>query len=253
MGTTIKSAMSANETTSRVNEACFFTPTTSFDSIYCIVGTDALVHKGGAVVWYAFLMATHVIVGLGNPGDEYLSTRHNTGRMCVERLRDAKDFSEWKTEKKPPMHWAKGELVGKKTVLVAPDTFMNNSGRAVAHYIKNKKDAGNCVVVYDDLDLPLGVIKISHDRSSGGHNGVESVIKALKTRAFVRVRVGVSPKTAQGVAKKPSGEDRVLKFLLGKFKPEELTVLKKVFQRIDEVLECIVTRGYQQAMTDFNS
>lgn len=197
-------------------------------------------------------MSTHVIVGLGNPGDEYVSTRHNTGRMFVERLHTAKDFSEWKTEKKPPMRWAKGTVGGKKSVLVAPDTFMNNSGRAVAHFIKSKKEAGNCVVVYDDMDLPLGTIKISHDRSSGGHNGVESIIKALKTRAFVRIRVGVSPKTAKGVAKKPSGEAAVLKFLLGTFKPEELTVLKKVFQKIDEALECIVTEGYQQAMTNFN-
>lgn len=197
-------------------------------------------------------MATHVIVGLGNPGEEYTNTRHNTGRMCVEHIHTARDFSEWKTEKKPPMHWAKGELVGKKSVLVSPDTFMNNSGRAVAHFIKNKKEAGNCVVIYDDMDLPLGTIKISHDRGSGGHNGVESVIKALKTKAFVRVRVGVSPKTAKGVAKKPSGEERVLKFLLGKFRPEEMLVLKKVFRRVGEALECIVTEGYQQAMTNFN-
>lgn len=197
-------------------------------------------------------MSTHVIVGLGNPGDEYLSTRHNTGRMFVERLHGAKDFSEWKTEKKPPMRWAKGTLSGKKSVLVAPDTFMNNSGRAVAHFIKSKKEAGNCVVVYDDMDLPLGTIKISHGRSAGGHNGVDSIIKALKTRDFVRVRVGVSPKSPKGVAKKPSGEDKVLKFLLGKFKPEELTALKKVFQKVDQVLECIVEEGYQQAMTNYN-
>lgn len=197
-------------------------------------------------------MATHVIVGLGNPGDEYVGTRHNTGRMFVERFHDTHDFSEWKTEKKPPMHWAKGDIVGKKGILLGPDTFMNNSGRAVAHFIKNKKEAGNCVVVYDDMDLPLGTIKISHDRSSGGHNGVESVIKALKTRAFVRIRVGVSPKTAKGVAKKPSGEQAVLKFLLGKFKLEELTVLKKVYARVADAVECIVTEGYQQAMTNFN-
>lgn len=197
-------------------------------------------------------MAVHVVVGLGNPGAEYETTRHNTGRMFLERLHDAKDFAEWKSEKKPPMRWAKGDIAGKKSVLVAPDTFMNNSGRAVAHFIKSKKEAGNCVVVYDDMDLPLGVIKISHDRGSGGHNGVESIINALKTRTFVRIRVGVSPKTAKGVAKKPSGEEKVLKFLLGKFKPEEITLLKKVFQRVDEALECIVTEGYQQAMTQYN-
>lgn len=197
-------------------------------------------------------MSVHTIVGLGNPGDEYAGTRHNLGRMFVERLHDAHDFAEWKTDKKPPMRSAKGALSGKKAVLILPDTFMNESGRAVAHFIKNKKEAGNCVVVYDDMDLPLGTIKISHDRSSGGHNGVESIIRALKTRAFVRVRVGVSPQTAKGLAKKPSGEEKVLKFLLGKFKPEEMTALKKVYARASEALECIVTEGYQQAMTKFN-
>ena len=170
----------------------------------------------------------------------------------MEHLHDAHDFSEWKTDTKPRMRSAKGVIAGKKCVLVLPDTFMNESGRAVAHFIKNKKEAGNCVVVYDDMDLPFGTIKISHDRGSGGHNGVESVIRALKTRAFVRIRVGVSPKSPKGLAKKPSGEQAVLKFLLGKFKPEELKALKKLFARIDEALECVVTEGYQQAMTNFN-
>lgn len=197
-------------------------------------------------------MANHLIVGLGNPGAEYDSTRHNTGRMAVERLHGTHDMSEWKEEKKPKMLWAKGTLAGKKATLLLPNTFMNNSGQAVAHFVKNKKEAGNVIVIYDDLDLPLGTLKISHGRSSGGHNGVESVIRSLKTRDFVRIRVGVSPKTAKGVAKKPAGEERVLKFLLGKFTPSELTELKKVFKRVLEAAETIVTLGYQQAMTEHN-
>ena len=197
-------------------------------------------------------MATHIIVGLGNPGEEYVNTRHNTGRMAVEQLHRAHDFGEWKEEKKPKMLWAKGSVAGKKAVLLQPNTFMNNSGQAVAHFVKNKKEAGNVIVIYDDLDLPLGTIKISHDRSSGGHNGVESVIRSLKTRAFVRIRVGVSPASAKGVARKPSGEEKVLKFLLGKFTGSELTELKKVFKRVVEAVETIVTQGYQQGMTEFN-
>lgn len=197
-------------------------------------------------------MAVHTIVGLGNPGDEYENTRHNTGRTLVELAHEKFRFSDWKTEKKPPMRWAKGAVADTKAVLVAPDTFMNNSGRAVAHFVKGKKEAGNTIIVYDDLDLPLGVIKISHGRSSGGHRGVESVIKALKTRDFVRIRVGVSPKGAKGVPRKPSGEERVLKFLLGKFSPAEKLQLKKVFARTLEALETIVTEGYQAGMTKFN-
>ncbi len=197
-------------------------------------------------------MATHLIVGLGNPTDQYDGTRHNTGRMFVERLHATHDFAEWKEDKKPPMRWAKGSIVGKSSVLLQPNTFMNHSGRAVAHFIKSKKEAGNTVVVYDDMDLPLGTIKISHGRSSGGHNGVESVINALKTKDFVRIRIGVSPKGAKGAVRKPKGEVRVLKFLLGKFTPGEITELKKVFKRAVEAVETIVTRGYQAAMTEFN-
>lgn len=197
-------------------------------------------------------MAEHIIVGLGNPGAEYEGTRHNTGRMLVERIHETHDALPWKEEKKPKLAWAKVSLGGKNARLVIPNTFMNNSGTAVAHFAKNKKAAGNVVVVYDDMDLPLGVLKISHGRSSGGHNGVESVIRALKTRDFVRVRVGVSPKTAKGVAKKPSGEERVIKFLMSKFTPSEKTELSKVYKRAIEAVETIITHGYQQAMTDFN-
>lgn len=197
-------------------------------------------------------VATHLIVGLGNPGDEYAHTRHNIGRMFVESLHEANDFGPWMVDKKPAMHTAKGNFAGAKTILLVPDTFMNNSGRAVAHFVKSKKDAGNTVVIYDDMDLALGSIKISHGRSSGGHNGVESVIKALKTKDFVRIRVGVSPKGAQGLPRKPKGEDRVLKFLLGRMSPAERTALKKVFARVANALETIVTEGYQKAMTEWN-
>ena len=197
-------------------------------------------------------MGVHVIVGLGNPDDEHIGTRHNTGRMLVERLHATHSFDEWKMDKKPPMLWAKGEIAGKKAVLVNPNTYMNNSGRAVAHFVKSKKDAGNTIVVYDDMDIPLGTIKISHGRSSGGHNGVESVIKALKTRDFVRVRIGVSPKGAKGMAKKPMGEERVIKFLLGKFSPAETAELKKIFKQVIEAIEVVVTQGYQAGMTAYN-
>ncbi len=194
----------------------------------------------------------HYIIGLGNPGDEYESTRHNTGRMCVERIHATRDFSLWKSEKRPPMQLSTGTMAGVKATLVNPDTFMNKSGHAVAHFIKNKKGAGSVVLIHDDLDLPLGALKVSFGRSAGGHNGVDSVIKALKTNEFVRVRIGVSRKNAKGVAVKPVGEEKVLKFLLGKFSPAEMTELKKVFKRAVEAVEAIVKDGHAQAMNQFN-
>jgi peptidyl-tRNA hydrolase, PTH1 family len=194
----------------------------------------------------------HIILGLGNPGGEYENTRHNAGRMAVLHFHDAKDFSLWKEEKKPKMQSSQGMVSGAKTILAIPDTFMNKSGAVAAHYIKNKKGVGSLVVAHDDLDLPLGTIKISFERSSGGHNGVESIIRALKTNAFVRMRIGVAKKSAKGMALKPKGEAAVLKFLLGKFSPPELLVLKKLFKTVDEVLETIVKEGHTVAMNRFN-
>lgn len=194
----------------------------------------------------------HIIVGLGNPGDEYENTRHNAGRMVLERMHATHDFSEWKTEKKPPFQSSVGTLGGKKATLVIPDTFMNKSGSAVGRFVKSKKDIGSLILIHDELDMPLGKFKISHGKSSGGHNGVESVIRALKTKDFVRVRVGVSPQTAKGAAKKPTGEEKVLKFLLGRFSPDNLTEYKKVMKKVIEAVETIVVEGHQVAMNRFN-
>ena len=197
-------------------------------------------------------IAMHIVIGLGNPGKEYENTRHNAGRMAVEKIHDANDFSLWKEEKKPKMQVSTGALGGVKTTLVLPDTFMNKSGHAAAHYIRNKKGAGSLIVIHDDLDMPLGSMKISFGRSSGGHNGVESIIKALKTRDFVRVRMGVSRKTSKGFAKKPAGEAAVLKFLLGKFSPSELDVYKKIMKRAAEAVAVMVKDGHEAGMNQLN-
>jgi PTH1 family peptidyl-tRNA hydrolase len=107
-------------------------------------------------------------------------------------------------------------------------------------------------VIYDDIDLPFGKIKISFDRSSGGHNGVGSIIKQLKTQEFIRIRIGVSPVTPTGKTKKPKGEDKVLKFLLGEFKKDELTELKKLSKKVTEAVEMIYLEGKGKSMTLFN-
>lgn len=147
---------------------------------------------------------------------------------------------------------AVGTLSGVKTTLVLPDTFMNRSGSAAGHYIKNKKGAGNLIVIHDELDMPLGTMKISYGRSSGGHNGVESIIKALKTNEFVRIRIGVSKKSARGIALKPKGESNVVKFILAKFSSDDSALLKKVYKRVVEAVEVIVADGRQAAMNQFN-
>ena len=194
-----------------------------------------------------------IIVGLGNPGEEYTSTRHNAGRMALEFFAKEMKFGEWKDDKKAKARVVSG-MVGKTAlVCVAPDTFMNKSGTAAAKFVKNPKAAERMIVIYDDLDLPLGTIKLSFNRGSGGHRGVESIMRAVKTKKFTRVRVGVSPSTASGKLRKPQGEKDVIDFILAKFKPHELEELKKVFKKIAQALEVAVQEGPERAMNTFNS
>ncbi len=174
----------------------------------------------------------YIVVGLGNPGEEYVNTRHNAGRLAIAYL-----------EKKEP----------KGVKFVHLDTFMNKSGSGVAKVIKSKKAAEKLVVIYDDLDLALGTMKVSYNRGSGGHKGIESIVRALKTEAFIRIRIGTSPSTPSGKLKKPQGEKAVEKHILTDFKKPEIDTLKKVFKKLEPTLEALVESGLQKAMTVGNS
>ena len=112
--------------------------------------------------------------------------------------------------------------------------------------------AEKMLVVYDDLDLPIGKIKLSFDRGSGGHKGVESIMRAVKTKKFARIRIGVSQESVAGMTNKPHGEKEVNAFILGEFKPYELEELKKVFKRVGDALEAVIERGALIAMNEFN-
>jgi PTH1 family peptidyl-tRNA hydrolase len=192
------------------------------------------------------------IVGLGNPGELYEKNRHNAGRIVLEILAKKYDFGDWKDDVKIKALVAKGELGGKKVQFVMPNNFMNNSGTSVAPLVNSPKDLEQLVVVYDDLDIPVGTMKISYDRSSGGHNGVESVIKRVKSQAFSRIRVGICPTTPSGKMKdRPGGDDRK-DFLLKDFRESEYAEIKKLSKKIGEALEMMVSEGRGKAMTLFN-
>ncbi|KND49961.1 MAG: peptidyl-tRNA hydrolase, PTH1 family [Parcubacteria bacterium C7867-003] len=193
----------------------------------------------------------YIFVGLGNPGEEYRETRHNTGRMLIEWLGKALD-AEWKVDKKLNATVSKIKIGKTAVTLVLPETFMNNSGKSVKPLITSVKGAEKLMVIYDDLDLPFGTNKISFNKSSGGHRGLESIIKAIKTEKFARVRVGISPTTPSGKIKKPKGEDAVTKLIMGKFKDEEVKELKKLSKKLNEALEVFVSNGLEKAMTSFN-
>lgn len=199
----------------------------------------------------------YIIAGLGNPGQEYEHTRHNVGRMFLEYVGKKEGLSDWREDKKLKALTTEGKIGKGKVLLVKPNNFMNNSGKSLAPLVKSKKAAPGLVVVYDDLDLPLGTLKISFNRGSGGHRGLDSIIKAIKTREFTRIRLGISPGTPSGKVKKPSGEKAVIDFILGKFKPKELEILKKSFKKAHEALGIIVSEkspqlGREKAMGEVN-
>ena len=198
----------------------------------------------------------YLILGLGNPGEEYARTRHNAGRMALELLwkkyNKEEDLSDWKMDKKRAGLLSKGEMGEEKVELVLPETFMNKSGTSVKDLAGSAKKIEKMIVVHDDMDLPLGKMKISFDKSSGGHKGVESIIRAVKSQKFVRVRIGVTPATASGKLKKPEGEEKVMSFIVGKLKPAEEEILKKTLKRVAEAVEMIVEEGREKAMGSFN-
>lgn len=187
----------------------------------------------------------YTIVGLGNPGEEYKGTRHNTGRMIVEDFAKSRKFPGWVYDKKSNALKIENKIKKGKVLLLLPETFMNNSGNAVVKFINSKKKAEKLIIAHDDLDLSLGKFKISFARGSGGHKGVESVIKKIKTEKFIRIRVGTSPKN------KPFGKN-LIKFLMGEFTPRELLIFKKTSKKIASAIEMIILEGLQKAMSSFN-
>lgn len=162
------------------------------------------------------------------------------------------EMSEWRLDKKLKALKATGVVAEEKVTLLLPETFMNKSGQSVAPLISGPKKAAGLVVVQDDIDLPIGTFKICFNRGSGGHKGIESIMRAIKTKEFVRVRVGVSPETTGGKLKKPQGEDGVVDFIVGKFKPAEMELLKKISKKVVEALYCIVEEGREKAMNQYN-
>lgn len=202
----------------------------------------------------------YIIAGLGNPGEEYKNTRHNTGRIVLDAIRSEYSKEDFAYNKKINALVAEGKIGKEKVTLVAPETFMNNSGKAVSPLVKVKnnaklkmKTADNLVVIYDDFNLPLGRIRISYNRSSGGHNGLESIIKSVKTEAFLRIRIGVAPETAKGTAKTPYGDEKIEKFILGPYKDDEMKELKKVAKKVVEAMEVLIKEGKEKAMSLYNA
>lgn len=194
-----------------------------------------------------------VIVGLGNPEKKYEKTRHNAGRNAVAFVAKQKGLGEFVFNKTSKALVTKGNIGTESVILVLPETFVNLSGKAVANFIKSPKAAKNLLVIHDDLDLPLGTVKIVFGRGSGGHKGVESIMRAVKTKDFARIRIGISAEGKKHQAKKVLGEEKVIKHVIGKWKPSEEAAFKKVLKKVAEAVRLFASEGIESAMQFANT
>src|SRR3989304_4181289 len=197
----------------------------------------------------------HLIIGLGNPGEEYKNTRHNSGREVAKKGAKKNDLPDFEYDKKSDALVTQGkigpasakgysEAKKEKAVFALPETFMNKSGLAVsalAKYYKIKPE--QIFIAHDDVDLPVGRMKISFDKSSAGHKGVENVMKNLKTQKFWRVRIGIGGKKKTKQA---------MELVLKKFSAKESEEMKKVVNKACDALPCAASESPQKAMTVYN-
>ena len=185
-----------------------------------------------------------VIVGLGNPGLIYAGSRHNIGFMCVSAF--ARKHGLEFDRKQGKSRVAGGQISGESVLIARPQTFMNSSGEAVAYFVaKHKLDLSDLVIIHDDLDLPLGKIRIRRGGSAAGHHGIESILDYLSSPEFVRVRFGIGRPQA-------AGEDAVIRFVLSNFNDEEKQVITPAVTRVGEALDTILAGGLEKAMNIFN-
>ncbi len=184
-----------------------------------------------------------LLVGLGNPGKKYAKTRHNVGFMVVDeflRKLRVQDYSE-----ECLSHLYRLKIEGREVLVAKPQTYMNNSGLAVVNLLEEYHiSPEEILVIYDDLDLPLGRLRLRAEGSSGGHHGMESIIREIKTEKFPRLRVGIG---------RPRDKDKVVDYVLSPFNEEEGPVLAKVLKRASECLLRCIEYGIEESMNFCNA
>jgi PTH1 family peptidyl-tRNA hydrolase len=201
-----------------------------------------------------------LIVGLGNPGEKFEKTRHNLGFRVIDEFLVKNNFPDFRLSKKFNSKVSEDLAEGEKVILVKPQIFMNNSGKAVKSITKAYKlKTINLIVVHDDIDLPLGKIRIIKNRGAAGHKGVQSIIDELGTKNFIRLRVGIQSeekpstraKLGTGLVphrNKVSGAG----FVLQKFNKEEEKILKGAIEKAVEAIEFFLKEGLEKTMSEFN-
>lgn len=183
-----------------------------------------------------------LIVGLGNPGQEYERNRHNVGFHCLDLLANRHGLSFGKKQRAAVL--AMGRIAGQRVILLKPQTFVNLSGKAVSEIARfYQASVENILVIYDDLDLPQGATRLRPGGGSGGHNGIKSIIEHLHAQNFARLRVGIG---------RPPGRMQPKDYVLQDFSEPERETMAAVVERAVDAVECFIQHGIIKAMNRFN-
>ena len=188
-----------------------------------------------------------LIVGLGNPGKHYVNNRHNVGFHCIDCFAHKQGISL--NQRRSRSLLGTGYVEDTKVILAKPRTFMNLSGEAVAALMhRYRLPTHDLLVVYDDLDLPLGKIRIRERGSSGGHNGIKSIIEHLNSNDFPRLRVGIGSHDDEGTTQRGN----TIKYVLGDFDAVERAIIQDVYPEVADAIYCLITDGITAAMNKYN-
>ena len=179
-----------------------------------------------------------LIVGLGNPGKEYINTRHNIGFMVLDHFANTDNWkSKWSSL------YTEKIINGEKVLLIKPETYMNLSGNALIEFVNFYKiNLEDILVIHDDLDLPVGTYRLKINSSAGGHNGIKSIIERLGSNSFARLKIGISNN------KEMDTKD----YVLGKFRKDELEIYDKLYSTFDDIIMSFITNGIDATMNKYN-
>lgn len=195
-----------------------------------------------------------LVIGLGNPGPQYFNTRHNFGFLALNYLQDSlPGFSAWQANDKFKALISEGQIGEEKVLLAKPQTFMNNSGQA-AKILTDfyKLDPADILVLHDDLDLPLGEIRVSQNSGAAGHKGAQSIIEKLGTKNFTRLRLGIMPAQQTFLARFFKRFTPTEKFVLQRFTEEEKMLVQQATQKTKEAILLTLKDGPTAAQNRFN-
>ncbi|MGC8867306.1 MAG: aminoacyl-tRNA hydrolase [Elusimicrobiales bacterium] len=183
------------------------------------------------------------LCGLGNPGSDYLFTRHNTGYLCVDYIHKKFNFDKW-LDFDSKVDYSKGFINSQRVVLLKPKEYINNSGRSLSHFSNYFKiNSKDIVVIYDDVDIPVGWVRVRKKGSAGNHNGMRDIINSFGTLNISRIRIGIGPKPA-GISLKD--------YVLGRITDDEMKRLLESFEKISGFLADMISKGIDYVISRYS-